>query len=158
MRWRLVLGLALAALACSPATAPASGIFRTASYEHGEWVATNGIWQARGANTDGLHRGEYFGAVAVPGDPTNDSRDLSLALNYGFFGAYRASHNGDYELPRDPATWPDGTADLAELRMALDGDDLVVTLVWNSMPRSDAQIATLAFGGPGATARPWPRG
>src|SRR4051812_35137988 len=157
MPWRFVLWC-IALLLAAPGTASASGIFRTAAYEGGEWVATNGIGQARGANTDGLHRGEYFGAIGVPGDPTNDSRDLSRALNYGFFGAYRASHNGDYELPRDPASWPDGTGDLAEVRMTLDGRFLVVTFVWNSMPRPDAQIATLAFGGPGAAERPWPRG
>ena len=40
--------------------------------------------------------------------------------------------------------------------MSLDGDELVVRFVWNSMPRPDAQIATVAFaGGP---ERPWPRG
>ena len=135
-----------------------TGVFRTGVHDRGEWIYTNGIWQARGANTDGLHRGEYFGALAVPGDPTNDTRDLSLALNYGFFGAYRASHNGDYELPRDSGRWPDGTADLAELRMAIRGDTLFVRFVWNSMPRPDAQIATLTFAGAGdAEVRPWPR-
>jgi predicted esterase len=135
-----------------------TGVFRTAAYDRGEWIATNGIWQARGANTDGLHRDEYFKALAIPGDPTNDSRDVSLALTYGFFGAYRASHNGDFELPRDPAQWPDGTADLAEVRLAVQDGMLFVRLLWNSMPRPDAQVATIAFGGAGAGERPWPRG
>src|SRR4051812_28466731 len=93
-----------------------TGVFRTAAYDRGEWIYTNGIWQAKGANTDGLHRRDYFASVAVPGDPTNDSRDLSLALTYGFFGAYRASHNGDFELPRDPVAWPDGSGELAGVR------------------------------------------
>src|SRR3954452_13666789 len=153
MPWRFVLWC-IALLLAAPGSASASGIFRTAAYEGGEWVATNGIWQARGANTDGLHRGEYFGAISVPGDPTNDSRDLSRALNYGFFGAYRASHNGDYELPRDPVAGPDGSGELAGVRLAAGGRFLYVRFDWNAMPRPDAQIATLTFALPGAAAHP----
>jgi predicted esterase len=152
---RALLACLLCALAW-PAAASADGVFRTATYDKGTWTYTNGLEQARGANTDGLHREDYFKAVAVPGDPTNDSRDLSYALTYGFFGAYRANHNGDYELPRDPARWPDGTGEVAELSLSLDGDVLVVRWLWNAMPRPDAQIATLTFGdGP---AREWPHG
>ena len=50
----------------------AGGVFRSADLVKGEWIYTNGIWQARGANTDGLHRGEYFGsASSLPSDPTD---------------------------------------------------------------------------------------
>lgn len=135
-----------------------SGVFRSGTYERGEWIYTNGIHQALGANTDGLHRTEYFGSVAVPGDPTGNSNDVAQALTYNFFGVGRAARNGDYKLPTDSGRWPDGTADLAQLRLAVDARNLYVRFVWRSMPRVDAQIATLTFAAAGgsAQARPWP--
>jgi predicted esterase len=136
------------------------GVFRSGAYDHGEWIYTNGIHQAQGANSDALHRTDYFRSVyPTGGDPTFASRDLYNALTYDFFGSHRATHNGDYQLPTDPARWPAGTADLAELRLAADANYLYVRFLWNSFPRPDAQIATLTFTTPGATtlARPWPR-
>ena len=164
---RRLLSIAALALCAAPASAagPAfdgtpSGVFRSAAYDRGEWIYTNGIHQANGANTDGLHRTDYFKAISVPGDPTGDTRDISLVLTYNFFGVGRAARNGDFRLPADDERWPDGTADLAELRLALDGGDLVARFVWNAMPRPDAQIATLTFAekGAGGDARAWPRG
>jgi predicted esterase len=136
------------------------GVFRSGGYDGGQWIYTNGIHQARGANSDGLHRTDYFRAFYPVGDdPTFASRDLYNALTYDFFGSHRAAHNGDYQLPRDPQQWPEGTADLVELRLAADSEYLYVRFRWNSFPRAEAQIATLTFSTAGSPAlgRPWPR-
>ncbi|MGH8505166.1 MAG: prolyl oligopeptidase family serine peptidase [Stenotrophobium sp.] len=137
-----------------------SGVFRDAQYDRGEWIYTNGIWQARGANADGLHRTDYYAALMpLPTDPTYITRDVYNAVTYDFFGLHRAAHNGDYTLPLDHKTWPDGTGDLAEVRLAADRQNLYVRFLWNSMPRPDAQIATLTFAASGSAsaAMPWPR-
>jgi len=172
-RWRAVTSLALALLTLCIGSASAhaqtawplwpgtpGGIFRSGAYNHGQWIYTNGIQQAQGANSDALHRTDYYRAFyPVAGDPTFASRDLYNALTYDFFGAHRAAHNGDYQLPTDSARWPEGTADLAEMRLAADANYLYVRFLWNSFPRPDAQIATLTFATAGAAAfpRPWPR-
>ncbi len=137
-----------------------TGVFRSGTYSRGEWIYTNGIHQALGANTDGLHRTDYYRAFTVaPTDPGHMTQDVYNALTYDAFGAHRSTHNGDYQLPQNASAWPEGTADLAELRLAVEGGYLYVRWQWNSMPRPDAQIATLTFSGPGgpATASPWPR-
>jgi dienelactone hydrolase len=157
----LLLALAPAANAADwPVwTGEPTGIFRTARYDHGEWIYTNGIQQARGANSDGLHRTDYYSATDPHGDdPTHIPRDIYDAVTYDAFGAHRAAHNGDYQLPTDSKRWPVGTADLAEVRLAIRGDELVVRFLWNSFPRPDAQIATLTFAGATAQPGPWPRG
>src|SRR5206468_9070817 len=90
------LGLALLCLLALPAAASAfdfngtpTGVFRTATLDHGEWIYTNGLHQARGANTDGLHRTDYFKATDPQGDdPTHINRDLHNALTYDFFGPH----------------------------------------------------------------------
>jgi predicted esterase len=162
----LLLALAMTGTATAQADWPAlngtpGGIFRAGVYDHGQWIYTNGIHQALGANSDALHRTDYFRAVYPAGaaDPTFAMRDLYNALTYDFFGAHRAAHNGDYQLPRDASRWPEGTADLAELRLGEDSKYLYVRFRWNSFPRPDAQIATLTFATAGALApaRPWPR-
>lgn len=133
-----------------------TGIFRTGRYDRGEWIYTNGIQQALGANTDGLHRTDYFKATDPQGDdPTHINRDIYNAVTYDFFGAHRAAHNGDYQLPTDSKQYPVGTADLAEVRLAIRGGNLYVRFLWNSFPRPDAQIATLTFGD--GAAHEWPR-
>ena len=133
-----------------------TGIFRTARYDRGEWIYTNGIQQARGANSDGLHRTDYYKATDPHGDdPTHIPRDVYNAVTYDAFGSHRAAHNGDYQLPTDDAKFPVGTADLAEVRLAIRGKDLAIRFLWNSFPRPDAQIATLTFGDGGAK-HPWP--
>jgi pimeloyl-ACP methyl ester carboxylesterase len=157
-----ILAIAVCLLAAAPAAqaiewkGEPTGIFRTGRYDSGEWIYTNGIQQARGANSDGLHRTDYFKATDPHGDdPTHINRDIYNAVTYDAFGSHRAAHNGDYQLPTDDSKFPVGTADLAELRLAIRGGDLYVRLLWNSFPRPDAQIATLTFGdGP---AHPWPR-
>jgi predicted esterase len=145
---------ALPARAVAPAwhTWRGSGtnVYRSAQYDQGEWIYSNGILQAQGANADGLHRTDYYSAFGSAGDVNTASRDLYLALTYDFFGAHRASHNGDYQLPTDRTTWPAFTADLAELRLAVEGDQLFIRLLWNSMPRPDAQVATITFASAGA--------
>ena len=163
-RHRLVLACALA-LGLLPAGAQAftwkgqgTGIFRTATIDRGEWIYTNGLHQARGANTDGLHRTDYFKALDPQGDdPTHIGRDAYDAVTYDAFGSHRSTHNGDYQLPTDAKRYPEGTADLAEVRLAVAGGMLHVRFEWNSFPSPSAQIATLTFGGAGDAQRPWPR-
>ncbi|MGB8652769.1 MAG: prolyl oligopeptidase family serine peptidase [Mycobacteriales bacterium] len=156
----------LALLGLSPSSSQASSwhtwrgsptdVFRTGQYSAGEWVYTNGLRQARGANTDGLERSDYYAAVKPsPVDPTAISYDLYNAFTYDFFGAHRAAHNGDYQLPD---SLPAGTGEVAEVRLAVDGPDLSVRLLWNAFPAPTAQIATLAFGHAGDPVRDWPHG
>lgn len=139
--------------------APVGGTFRSAILSHGEWVWTNGIWQARGANSDGIHRADYFRAESpTPDQPTHIPRDLYNAMTYDFFGSHRLAHNGDYQLPVDDSRWPAGTGEVAEVRLAADASDLYVRLLWSSMPNASAQIATLTFGRADGSAAPaaWP--
>src|SRR4051812_1653550 len=159
---RLAAGLALLALTAAPAGAhewrgEPSGVFRTATLDRGEWIATNNLNQARGANTDGLHRTDYFPVNPHGDDPTHIPRDLHNALTYDAFGSDRSTHNGDYQLPTDAAKYPEGTADIAELRLAVEGGDLHVRWTWQSFPSPAAQIATLTFGSASSAARAWPR-
>jgi poly(3-hydroxybutyrate) depolymerase len=128
-------------------------VFREASYIRGEWVYSNGIFLNRGANSDRLERTDYYSAVK----PLNDT--LYRAFTYDFFGMDRVARNGDFELPTDLERWPDFTADLAELRLAVRGDDLFVRFLFTSLPRVDSQVATLTFARKGIAlpVRLWPR-
>src|SRR4051794_2048519 len=110
--------LALLTLACAAPAASAhdwdgepTGVFRTATLDHGEWIYTNGLHQAKGANTDTLHRTDYFPLNPHGDDPTHIPRDLHNALTYDAFGSDRSTHNGDYQRPTDAAKYPNGTAD-----------------------------------------------
>jgi predicted esterase len=134
-----------------------SGVFRAGTYVRGEWIFTNGLHQALGANTDGLHRPDYFRTAPAPEDKSND---VTNAVSYNFFGVGRGARNGDYQLPTDDKRFPDGTADLAEVRLVAGRTNLFVRFVWNAMPRPDAQMATLTFAtaGAAAPAKPWPHG
>ena len=138
----------------------ATGVYRDATYDRGEFIYSNGIFQNRGANADaaGRHRTDYFPGELTPiYSPPND---LYRAYTYDFFGAHRSTYNGTYHLPTDRTMWPDFTADLAEVRMAVDGGDLFIRMQFTSFPRPDAQVATLAFASsasPGA-AHAWPAG
>lgn len=138
------------------------GEFRTAAYESGEWVYRNGIMQAMGPNVDGLYREDYFASIVTgPEGPPPDLRgDVYRHLTYGAFGFDRSTHNGDYELPQDRETWPDFTADLAVLAAQVDDDELFLRFRFTSMPRADAQVATLTFATEGSTpaSTPWPNG
>lgn len=139
----------------------AGGVFRTAELVRGQWIYTNGIGQAQGGDSDDTRRTDYFAsAKAAPElDQGFMRRDLYLALTYDFFGAHRGAHNGDFQLPGDHARWPDGTADLAELRMRATARFLYLRFRWDSLPRRDAQVATLGFAteGQAVAPRPWPR-
>lgn len=137
-----------------PWQAPTGGVFRQGAYCGGEWVYTNTVQLGNGANSDRLRRSDY----SQPARPA--SPDVANLLTYDLFGAHRSFRNGDYDLPTDRDRWPDFTGELAELRLAADGDELFVRLRYTSMPRPDAQIATLAFATNGvtATARDWPAG
>jgi predicted esterase len=133
-------------------TGTPTDIFRSAQYSAGEWIYTNGLRQARGADADGLERTEYYAGVKPsPADPTAISYDLYNAFTYDFFGAHRAAHNGDAQLPD---SLPAGTGEIAEVRLAVEGNDLHVRFLWNAFPRPDAQIATLTFDDGPIT--PWP--
>jgi len=151
--------------ACSPAAtggidgwhnwrAPSGGVFRQGAYCGGEWVYTNTVQLGNGANSDRLRRADY----SQPVRPV--STDVANLLTYDLFGVHRSAHNGDYVLPTDRERWPDFTGELAELRLAADGDELFVRLRYTSMPRPDAQIATLAFAthGLSVAASDWPAG
>lgn len=125
-------------------TGTPTDVFRSGQYSGGEWVYTNTLRQALGANSDGLERTDYFAAVKPsPADPTAASFDLYNAFTYDFFGSHRAAHNGDYQLP---TSLPAGTAEIAELRLAVEGDELFVRVLWNAFPGPDKQIATVTFG------------
>jgi dienelactone hydrolase len=134
-------------------TGTPTDVFRTGHYSEGEWVYTNTLRQALGANSDGLERTDYFAAVKPsPADPTSITYDLYNAFTYDFFGSHRAAHNGDYQLP---TSLPAGTAEIAELRLAIEDDDLFVRVLWNAFPAADRQIATLTFDE--GSVQPWPR-
>ncbi|MCU1595920.1 MAG: hypothetical protein JWO12_3312 [Frankiales bacterium] len=158
----VLASLALLLLPTAPARAAAwhawtgspTDVFRTGQYSQGEWIYTNGIRQARGANTDALERSDYYAGVkSSPVDPTRISVDLYNALTYDFFGAHRAAHNGDYVLPN---ALPAGTGEVAEVRLAVSDGDLFVRFLWNSFPTPNAQIATLTFGTPTSPVTAWP--
>ena len=140
--------------------APVGGVMRDAVLERGEWVYTNTLWLALGANADGLTRDDYF-ANSAPDDPMRMSGDLRRALTYEFFGMGRSVTNGDFELPTDKSRWPDGTGEVAELRMTADADELFIRVLWNSYPSPVSQLATLLVETARddvAVAGPWPDG
>ena len=113
----------------------ATQVERTGQYSRGELVYTNGLWKALGADADGLARTDYYAAFKPsPADPTAATFDLYNALTYDFFGAHRAAHNGDAQLPRDAAAYPDGTADLSEVRLAVEGSRAVRPLPLELLP------------------------
>ena len=124
---------------------PVGGVMRDATLTRGEWVYTNTLWLALGANADGLEREDYF-LAHQPDDPLRMSGDLRRALTYEFFGMGRSVTNGDHELPTDTKRWPDGTGEVAELRMKVDADELFIRVLWHSYPSPTSQLATLTLG------------
>ena len=161
--------LSLPVVLFAPAGAQAAGwhtwvgtptyVFRDATYSRGEFIYTNGIFQAMGANADHLHRTEYFAASGQAAPLYSPPNDLYRALTYDFFGSHRSTHNGDYQLPTDRAAYPDFTADVPEIRLAATATDLYVRVGFTSFPRPDAQVATITFATQGGVAgsSPWPR-
>ena len=131
--------------------AAATNEFRSWVADDGEFVWSNGVFQSRGANTDGLHHEDYWGPIMTGGElPIDDRDDVERHLTWGAFGVDRWATDGDHELPLDDVLWPAFTGELAELRLATDSDELFIRLRYTSMPAPDAQIATLAFGAEGA--------
>lgn len=114
----------------------------------GEFVGTDEIHFARGANADGRDHEQYYAPGGVPPEPQPspvEDDDAYRHSTWGAFGADRAPHNGDYLLPTDTTTWPDFTADIAFLRLVATATDLYVHIRFLSFPRPEAQIATLTF-------------
>ncbi len=128
----------------------------------GEFVGTDEIHFARGANADGLQHEQYYAPGGVPPEPQPapiETDDVYRHSTWGAFGTDRAAHNGDYLLPTDTTRWPDFTADLAFLRLVVEQADLFVQLRFVSFPGPDAQIATITFTSADATpvVADWPR-
>lgn len=128
----------------------------------GEFVGTDEIHFARGANADGIHHEQYYAAGGVPPQPQPfpvEDDDVYRQLTWGAFGTDRAAHNGDYLLPTETARWPDFTADIAFLRLKADATNLFIHLRFVSFPAPDAQIATLTFTSKNASppVLAWPR-
>lgn len=144
--------------------APRTGEFRSWLIEDGELVYSNGVYQARGANTDGLHHEDYWGPLVTGGElPIDERDDVERHLTWGAFGLDRWATDGDYEWPRSD-DWPEFTGEIAELRLAVHGDDVAIRFRFTSMPRPDSQIATLTFapapntGAEAPAATTWPHG
>ncbi|MFT5222329.1 MAG: hypothetical protein ACI867_000628, partial [Glaciecola sp.] len=137
----------------------ATGQFRSWVLDDGEFIWTNGIQQARGANVDGLHHEDYWGLLATGGElPITSTTDAERHLTWGAFGVDRFATDGDAELPVDAEQWPAFTGEAAELRLTTDADEVFLRWTFTSMPRPDAQIATLTFAGQDAlpVSSTWP--
>lgn len=130
--------------------------------EQGEFVGTDEIHFARGANADGLDHEQYYATDGEPPEPMPapvESDDVYRHSTWGAFGTDRAAHNGDYLLPTDTTRWPDFTADIGFLRFEADSEFLYLQLRFLSFPAPEAQIATLTFTSSASTPalNPWPR-
>ncbi len=161
------LGLAIPATAAATGPWPtwdgvATGEFRSATVDDGEWIWTNTVQLARGANADGLHHEDYWGLLATGGGtfPYDERVTIERHLTWSAFGVDRWATDGDQELPLDGEAWPAFTGELRGLRLAADDDEVFVRFEWVSMPAPDAQIATLAFlpDGPAVGGVAWPHG
>lgn len=141
-------------------TAEATGEFRTGRTSAGEYVWSNGVYQSRGANTDGLHHEEYWGQLATGGElPIEERDDVDNHLTWGAFGVDRWATDGDQEWPLDDAGWPEYTGEINEFRIAVDDDEVFLRWRFTSMPDADTQIATLVIdAGGAAAAEAWPHG
>ena len=129
---------------------------------NGEFVGTDEIHFARGANADGLYHEQYYATDGNPPEPQPspvEDDDVYRHSTYGAFGTDRAAHNGDYLLPTDTATWPDFTADLTFFRMEASDTELFVQFRYVAFPSATSQIGTVTFTPSAATpaVSPWPR-
>lgn len=129
---------------------------------NGEFVGTDEIHFARGANADGLEHEQYYAPGGVPPEPEPtpvEADDVYRHSTWGAFGTDRAAHNGDYLLPTDRERWPDFTADLGFLRLEATATDLYLQLQFVSFPSPQSQIATLTITRAGSSPElsDWPR-
>lgn len=131
-------------------TLPPNRTTGTTRYAGGVFSYTDRWGDGQGANSDGLHREDYFGSV--PGEGAEATYDL--------FGTHRLAHNGDYLLPQDDARFPELSADVlfAQLRPAADGG-LDGRVVLNALGAKDSAIVTLGLDTDGVTtaSTPFPR-
>lgn len=130
--------------------APPSGRANQGVVVDGEFVGTDEVHFARGANADGIYHEEYYctnptDCPTTPQPSPIEEDDVYRHATWGAFGADRAAHNGDYLLPTDTSTWPDFTADIAFVRMQADDEDLYVHIRFVSFPSANTQIATFTF-------------
>jgi len=151
-----------AATAWAVFDAPPSGRANQGTIVAGEFVGTDEIHFARGANADGLDHEQYYAPGGVPPEPQPapvEDDDVYRHSTWGAFGTDRAAHNGDYLLPTDLERWPDFTSDLAFFRMEADATDLYLQLRFVSFPAPETQIATVTITPLTATpaVTPWPR-
>lgn len=154
-----VLAIAATLLVSSPAASGpdvALGAGRANAITRGgaSWTVTDELFDATGPELDGVDP-----SVVAP-LRTAPVEDGAIAAGTGVFGAQRATTGGDFSLPTDRARWPDFTADIAGVRFDVKGNAVQVTIRFASMPRADAQIATVTFAAadqPGPS-RPWPAG
>ena len=117
------------------ATFPSNHTVGTSTYAGGTWSYTDRWGDNTGANTDGLHRQDYFGSV--PG--------VGQDFTYDFFGVHRYANNGDYFLPSDNTRTPVLTADIIFFQMRQTAAGLDVRVVMNSLAAPDATIITLGI-------------
>lgn len=151
-----------AASCISVFNAAPSGRANQGVIEFGEFVGTDEIHFARGANADGVDHEEYYapgGTVPPPAPSPQEQDDAYRHSTWGAFGLDRAPHNGDYLLPTDTSQWPDFTADIGFMRMQADATDLFIRIRFLSFPRPEAQITTMAFSTAGSAlaVNAWPR-
>ena len=118
----------------------------------GTWSLADGLFDGTGPDLDGVDpRPLAAGGV---------QQDLDIVASSGAFGSHRLVPGGDFTLPTDRTAWPDFTADLAGVRFTIQGPRVAIDLRYTSMPRPDAQIATITFASAGAPApvQAWPAG
>lgn len=127
-----------------------TGVAHQLTADDGEWRLVDGLFDATGPDLDGIDpRG-------LPQDGVH--QDVDIVATSGAFGSHRLVPGGDFTLPTDRTAWPDFTAELAGVRFTLHGQRLAVEVRYTSMPRHDAQVATITFAAAGAPgpSRPWP--
>lgn len=131
-----------------------AGIAHEVVYRDGAFVLTDGLFDARGAEVDWVRTDATEPLIR----PVQE--DIAIAVANGAFGSQRRFPDGDFQLPLDRSRWPDFTADIAELSLALRGGRLSVRFTFNSLPSEDAQLATLTIASESdaGPARPWPAG
>lgn len=156
----LVVGMLLASATALPtpgaAAAPTGhveGVVHSAVHAGGSWTLTDALHDGRGADVTATDPH----ATAEAAEPW--SGDVASGMRAGVFGSQRALEGGDYTLPYDRRRWPDGTADIAQVRLRLRDGGLAVVVEFDALPIGSGHVATVTFAsGEETRARPWPRG